>query len=136
MSKIKQALVEIGPCSTQKLAQYLIKQHSLSPEAARKQIQRARQAKELLTGKFNLSHNQQFVYLKSQQGTKLLRTNLLKTIRETNSALRLPLSGLAARGGLLPSELFATFSGLPISGRQPTSQSALDTLLDNGMVIK
>lgn len=136
MTVIGSALVELGPCSTQKLAQYLIEQYSLSPEAARKRIQRARQAKELLTANFNLSHNQQFVYLKGQQGTKLLRTNLLKTIKSTNSALRLPLSGLAARGGLLPAELFATFSGLPISGREPTAQTALDVLLECGMVVR
>jgi len=136
MGIVGDAVGALGPCSTQKLGQYLMDQISLTPEAARKRIQRARQAKEILTASFNLSHNQQFVYLKRHEGTKLLRTKLFKTINDDNSSLRLPLSGIQARGGLVPEDLFATFSGLPISGRNPIASNALAVLLENGMLFK
>lgn len=134
MTLVGEIVGSIGPCSTDMLAQILVKEHSLKPDAARKRIQRARASKEILTANFNLNHNQQFVYLKRHEGTKLLRTNLLSTINRTNSALRFPLSGIKARGGLIPKSLFPIFSGLPSSGRKPHLKDALEVLLEVGML--
>jgi hypothetical protein len=136
MSLVADSLSKIGPCSTQELAEYLVKEHSLRPDAARKRIQRARAAKEILAAGFNFAHNQQFVYLKRHESTKKLRDNLLRTISKTNSALRAPLSGVKARGGTIPRSLFATYSGLPSSGKQPTIDRALNLLLNNGLLVE
>ncbi len=127
-------MADIGPCTTVRLARELVKNHCLSPAAARKRIQRARQSNEVCTAAFNLAHNQQFIYLKRHLGTKLLRERLFSALRETNSALRFPLSGLRARGGLLPVQLFATFSGLPVVNSAMSSSQAQFQLSELGIL--
>lgn len=130
VDKVVQILDEAGPSLSSNIADILQTELKISPVAARKRIERAKKTGVVraLEG-LKFKHNEQFLFVQRQTGSKAFHSALLRALTETRSAYRLPLLGLSARGGSVPEYLFSTFSGLPIFGQKNiTANDALTKL--------
>lgn len=114
----KEALKELGPTLTSELALHLSQKNKISPETARKRIQRATENSEIkILDTINFAHNQSLAYLPEQFGTRLYHERLFSAMSAARSALRLPLAAMRARGGSVPNWLFPTIAGCPITAK-------------------
>lgn len=132
-------LEKIGPCLSSKLSVAICETEQITPSAARKRIERAKSTKEIFSiPGIRFRHNEQFVFLESHAHTEKLQRALFSALMECNSIYRLPLLGVAARGGVVSNELYPTYSGLPLSARKGRQNcyAALDHLKNAELLIQ
>ena len=138
MPSISDILERLGPCLSSRLSTELCAVKNIKAAAARKQIERAKLAKQILSVQgIKFQHNEQFLYTKKQERTKQLQAALLDALLGSRSAYRLPMLGVQARGGLIPSYLFPTFSGFPLLSRENRQDcnSALSHLIKSELLV-
>src|SRR6266446_1728761 len=123
VSFVESLLTEIGPGIASRLSAALVAR-GLSPEAARQQVSRARGDVRRLTA-LKLPRNEKFVYLEDQFGSSEYWDALKRDIDATNSVYGAALSGLTARGGVVPRACFDVVSGAPIRQRGQVSASVV-----------
>lgn len=132
-------LEKIGPCLSSKLAAEICKVEHITAAAARKRIERAKANREIYAvAGIRFRHNEQFVYLKSQATTEIMQKSLFSALLESNSIYRLPLLGIAARGGMISNGLYPTFAGLPLTARdgRQNCRSALTHLKNAELLVQ
>jgi hypothetical protein len=127
--EVLSTLNEIGPSLSSVLAHKLQADLNLSPAAARKRIERAKNDNLIKSlDKLSLKHKEQFLFTDEQTGSPDFRRALLNALDK--SSYRTALSGVMGRGSIVPHHLFSTFSGLPISDLKEglTGEACLDQL--------
>lgn len=128
--------LKTGPKLSSILAAELQFDQELSPQTARKRIERAKSSGEIASlDKLKFRRNEQFLYLPEHLGSELFRKNLLEALQHSRSSYRFPLQGIAARGGLVPCSIAKVFSGLPLQRKRlPYSEIVLDELASLGLL--
>lgn len=125
-----EALENIGPCLSTELADYLVRTHGLTPEAARKRVSRATSApkvKRLVHLTF--ARKARFLYLESDFMSESYLAALTKAIHQMGGAYSMALSAVEARS-IVPIDQFTIICGSPISQKKHLSaQSTLDRLV-------
>lgn len=116
---LSELLERTGPCLSSKLASFLCSELEIQPATARKRIERAKLAGEIFAVEgIKFRHNEQFLYTKGQEKSAQLQRALFDALVESSSAYRLPLLGIASRGGIVPDYLYPVISGFPLSARE------------------
>jgi hypothetical protein len=125
-----EALESIGPCLSTELAEYLVRTHGLTPEAARKRVSRATSAPMVKRlAHLTFSRKARFLYLESDFMSEPYWAALTQAIHQLGGAYSMALSAVEARG-IVPLDQFAIICGSPISQKKHLSaQSTLDRLV-------
>lgn len=121
MVPIVQYLEANGPSRSSVISQHLQETHGISAEAARQRIFRCSKPIEHISGL--LPKNERFLYLESQYEEEAYWKNLVIALRQTGSTYAAALDGILARGGMIPTEDFATISGAPITEKRNISHA-------------
>lgn len=135
--QLVEILSSLGPCLSSQLSQAIQSKSGVTAVAARKQIERAKETFAIQSfGALQLKHGEQFLYLREQGDTPAFRRALFKALEDSKSAYGRVLSGVTARGGIVPEFMFATVSGLPVQADngQHTAESSLDLLTTWGLL--
>lgn len=134
-NQVLETLNAIGPDLSSVVAGQLVNNFGMTSSAARKKIERARNSGDIYALNVRFKHNEQFLYTSQQAGTHDFRAKLLTALREIKSIYYLPLCGIAARGGIVLENHFATVSGLPLkSETEVAAEKALAVLLETGLL--
>ena len=120
MNPIEKALKKTGPARSHRLVEILTESLSISPEAARQRLSRARTPIERCPRSL-LPKREAFFYLENQHNTELYWQNLLRDLRETGAIYASAIDGLTARGGIVPVDEFLVVSGAPIALKKQIS---------------
>lgn len=129
----------IGPCVSSKLAAEICARQGITAATARKRIERAKKAGEILAVPgIRFKHNEQFLYASMHERTGQLQAALFEALVHSKSNFKIPLLGLQARGGIIPTYLFPAISGFPLLSREhrQNATKALSHLLETGLLIK
>ncbi len=137
--EVSEILKTAGPSLSSLVSQKLQQNTGVTAVAARKQIERAKQAGLIKAfGELQLKSNDQFLYLEEHESTGEFRKALFSALVETRSAYAKPLLGLMARGGIIPYFVFPTISALPVQAPADSSHlvadDALSSLINWGLV--
>ena len=131
---IADILKRVGPSRTGILAEILMESLSISPEAARQRLSRARTPIERFPRGL-LPRNEDFLYLTHQRGSERYWNNLLRDLRDRRSVYACSIDALAARGGIVPVREFAVVSGAPVALQKHISVAQAEkTLLLLGVI--
>lgn len=118
-----------------RLADYLTDTLSVSPEAARKQISRARGNGVSRLPQNVLPKGEGFLYLQDDWASERFWTSLLADMRATHSIYGIAMGGLMARGGVAQTASFKVVSGAPVAQkRQVPVEGVIQRLTDVGLI--
>lgn len=130
---VEQTLNDIGPCVSTRLVEALVKDHGLTPEAARKRVSRSTSIKKLAYLKF--PRNARFVYLQSDYASPEFWDALVRALLEETIAYGGGLAALLARGGIMLQAHFSIACGAPLAQKRHLSPAAiLDRLKEAKLV--
>jgi hypothetical protein len=105
-----------------------------SPEAARQRLSRLPGDVQVLHG-LPFPKRARFIYLQDQWGSDEYWASLIRHIKEANPAYAAALSGVRARGGILPAAHFDVASGSPIlQKKHVASATVLTRLISVGLL--
>lgn len=131
---IKDALEELGPCLSTKLANYLVEKHGLSSEAARQRISRASDEFQKLKS-LPFARGATFVYLKRQYATDEYWENLYEAIFSVDGAYSWALAAVLCRE-ILPVHHFHIACGAPIAQKRHIASAAvLKRMTEAGVLV-
>lgn len=112
MTTISQYLSEHGPSRSSLIVAALVA-GGASPEAARQRLSRA--AKQIRRFPIPLLPKREaFLYLEKDRNTDRFWKNFVRDLRATNSVYAAAIDGLAARGGFIRADQFASISGATV----------------------
>lgn len=131
---VEQILLSHGPCLSSDLASALIRNHGLTPEAARQRISRRRgEVKSLAYITF--PRRARFIYLQSQFGSSGYWNNLIEALQKTRSAYGYALMALRARQGIMRTDQFVIACGSPTRQvKHLSAETVLQRLQQAGLV--
>lgn len=129
------ALNEIGPCLSTKLASFLIETHGLSPDAARQRISRAPKEVRRLSS-LPFAHSAKFMYLQGQYSSSDYWDSLYEAIFSVEGTYSRALAAVLARE-VMPVHHFLIACGAPIAQkRHIASTVALKRLKESGILVE
>jgi hypothetical protein len=102
-----------GPSLTSDVAQFLVDNHGLKPDAARQRVSRTRTAVKRLAY-ITFPRKARFIYLQQQYGSPQYWEKLVEALIRTRSAYGLAIESILQRGGLIPVKHFAIACGAPM----------------------
>ncbi len=117
------ALKQLGPCLSTDLTDYLIKQHQLTPTAARQRVSRAPPEVKSLSH-LPFQRKSRFLYLQSEWASRKYWRNLYQAIDDTKGPYARALSAVRARK-ILPIVHFAIACGAPLAQKKHISADAV-----------
>lgn len=134
MNLLCQALKKTGPCLSSELAEALVEQHGLSPEAARQRVSRgAPGVNKLKSLKF--PNRSVFVYFQEDYRNHEFNIKLTSSILKSKSSYSYALMSILARGGIVRKDVFYISCGSPIQQKKKMpSSSVAKRFLDSGVV--
>jgi hypothetical protein len=135
MSSITHFLEQHGPTRSSKLADWLVTNEGISPEAARKRLSRLKPPLHRFPVPL-LPKGESFVYHVDQRKEERFWLQFLMGMRETRSTFGAALDALIARGGLVVDSEFAVLAGTSQTGitGQLMSKTIADRLKGAGAV--
>ena len=132
---IVNALKRLGPCLSTDLTDYLVKQHRLTPAAARQRVSRA-PAEVKSLGHLPFQRKSRFLYLQSDWASPRYWLNLYQAIDDTKGPYARALSAVRARE-VLPIAHFRIACGAPIAQKKQISADAvLQRLVSANVLVK
>ena len=129
-SKLSALIEREGPGLTSKFLTILRKQ-GLSPDAARKHLERAKKDYRSLKG-LKFTKNTRFIFLPYQFDTPIFWHNLEQALYEAGMSYWSALQVLKAHGGIVPKKLFRRIAGTP---EKRVGQVPPDTILERMVAI-
>lgn len=123
---LEEILKRNGPCLSTDLAQLLIVQEGLSPEAARKRVSRGCSGLKRLAY-LPFPRKAKFLYLQKDYGSPWYWDALKKAIQNNSPAYGPAMAALIQRGGIMPRKHFLIACGAPL---QQKKRLSAETLLD------
>lgn len=137
MSKnnVEQILRAHGPMLSTELTRRLISSYGVSPEAARKQVQRGCDGMTRLS-QIVFPHRARFIYLQKDFGSPYFFQALLTSLEQANSAYFFALGALIERGGAMPINHFLIACGAPISQKGHVSAAQIIERLEKSGLLK
>ncbi|MCX6132634.1 MAG: hypothetical protein NTU47_02375 [Ignavibacteriales bacterium] len=135
MTTIEQLLRTLGPSLSSTLCAELVSRDGVSNDAARKRISRVGTDVRRLGG-VRLRNRESILFLDEHLQTEEFHQKLAQILKSTNGAYANAINGLNTRGGIMPVNLFPTFSGLPIrrSKGHLMHCHVEETLVNNGIL--
>ncbi|WP_308724895.1 hypothetical protein [Metapseudomonas otitidis] len=131
---IIEALEELGPCLSTKLASHLVAHYDLSQDAARQRISRAPKNEVRRLSSLPFPHRAAFVYLKSQYGTEEYWNNLYEAILSVEGTYSRAVASVLCRE-MVPVHHFHIACGAPSAQKgHIASRAALKRLTDAGVL--
>ncbi|WP_053184901.1 hypothetical protein [Pseudomonas thivervalensis] len=135
MDTIADYLDVMGPCLASKVAEWLVTDQKITPEAARKRLSRvAAPIRSFPVPLF--PKGARFLYLESQRGSEEFWLALYRDLRSTGSIYGIALDGLAARQGSVRYDDFDVVSGattVPVK-KQVTVKTVVTRLCQAGLL--
>ena len=113
MGRVEEILKKYGPMLSGKLANILEKNHSISNEAARQAISRARAPVQKLKV-FPFNKNQVFCYLEEQYNSRLYRDKLYESLKKESLAVAVILHALENTNNIMKKSMLPIYSKSPI----------------------
>lgn len=113
MGRVEEILKKYGPMLSGKLANILGKNHSISNEAARQAISRARAPVQKLKV-FPFNKNQVFCYLEEQYNSRLYRDKLYESLKKESLAVAVILHALENTNNIMKKSMLPIYSKSPI----------------------
>jgi hypothetical protein len=135
MVSISNFLEQHGPTRAAKLAEWLVSEQGISPEAARKRVSRLKSPLYRFPVPL-LPKGESFVYHVDQRKEERFWPELLKAMRDTRSIFGVAIDGLIARGGLVPDSEFSVLAGTSQTGirGQLMAKTIADRLKSAGVI--
>lgn len=137
MTTVKQFLEEQGPSRAAKVAEWLVYQEKISPDAARKRLESGRLPAQVKSFPVRLlPKGERFLYLEEQRKEERFWPLFHQAMRDTKSIYGAALDGLIARSGIVTQSEFDVISGaaaLPLKG-QVMSKNVAETLKMAGAI--
>lgn len=137
MTSIPEFLQEQGPSRAGLVAEWLINEEGISPEAARKRLEIRRLAPSVKSFPAGLlPKGERFLYLQSQRQEEWFWPRFHQAMRDTKSVYGAAIDGLIARKGVVEQLEFAVCSGASLTGlkRQVMASSVADQLQKAGVI--
>ncbi|WP_124982003.1 hypothetical protein [Ralstonia solanacearum] len=134
MDLVEQTLRRIGPCISTQLVEALVKEHGLTPVAARQRVSRSRTVKRLAFLPF--PRNARFVYLQSDYAAPEFWQALTGALLAHSVAHGGALAALMARGGLMPRVHFDIACGAPVAQRGHLSPASILDRLERANLVQ
>jgi hypothetical protein len=116
------------------LSERLCADHGTTPEAARKRLSRARPPIRSYPVSL-LPKREAFFYLQNDRGSDRFWLNLMRDMRETDSAAAAAIDGLMARGGVVAAEEFPVISGAPVKQKKQIPGELILSRLEEARLI-
>lgn len=117
MASISDYLATNGPSRSSDVADWLVKEESLSSDAARKRLSVVRLKPPVLAFPVQLLPKKEaFLYLQHQRKEERFWLKYLAAMRESKSVFGLAIDGLVARRGVISVDEFAVISGASATG--------------------
>lgn len=113
MGRVEEILKKYGPMLSGKLANILEKNHSISNEAARQAISRARAPVQKLKV-FPFNKNQVFCYLEEQYNSRLYRDKLYESLKKESLAVAVILHALENTNNIMKKVCFQFIQNLQL----------------------
>lgn len=137
MSKnnVEQILRAHGPMLSTELTKRLISSYGVSPEAARKQVQRGCDGMTRLS-QIVFPHRARFIYLQKDFGSPYFFQALLSSLEQANNTYFYALEALIERGGAMPINHFLIACGAPISQKGHVSAAQVIERLEKSGLLK
>ncbi|WP_203561213.1 hypothetical protein [Jiella pacifica] len=132
---IEKFLEARGPCLSSEVADYLVKNLTISPVAARKRVSRLSGNVRRL-GYVTFPRKARFLYLEKQFGSPHYWKNLVEALMQTNSAYGHAIAALRQRGGIVPDRLFPIVCGAPVAQLKHLSPESIFTRLSEAGLLK
>ncbi|AZE39148.1 hypothetical protein C4K06_6160 [Pseudomonas chlororaphis subsp. aureofaciens] len=133
------ALIELleqnGPMLSSDLSKLLETQYGLSPEAARKRVERGCQGINRLSHVI-FPHRARFVYRQDDYGSPYFFDNLMETLKKTRSTYFAAFQALGLRGNVMPRAHFLIACGAPVSQKKHVSAESLLERLVKATLVK
>ena len=127
-------LDKTGPMLSSDLSKLLEAKYGLSPEAARKRVERGCPGVNRLNH-IVFPHRARFVYRQEDYGSPYFFDNLMEALKKTRSAYFAALQALALRGNVMPRAHFLIACGAPVAQkRHISSESLLERLVKASLV--
>ena len=117
MDAIATLLDTLGPMRSSMLSERLCADHGTTPEAARKRLSRVRPPIRSYPVSL-LPKREAFFYLQKDRNSERFWSNLMRDMRETESAAAAAIDGLMARGGIVAVDEFPVISGAPVKQKK------------------
>lgn len=135
MDAIASFLRDLGPTRSSVLSERLRTDCRITPEAARKRLSRAR--KPICRYKVRLLPKQEaFFYLEDDWLSERFWSNLLRDMRDTDSAGAAAFDGLMARGGVVSAGEFSVISGAPVKQKKHISSALVLARLEEARLVR
>jgi hypothetical protein len=117
MTSLIEFLDREGPSRSSAVAEWLVKEEGISPEAARKRLSAPRIKEPVRAFPVGLlPKKESFLYLQEQRQEDQFWLRFLGAMRESNSVFGLAIDGLLARRGVVTEAEFAVISGASATG--------------------
>lgn len=139
MANLIEFLEREGPCRSSAVAEWLVKEEGISPEAARKRLSGPRIKEPVRAFPVGLlPKKENFLYLQEQRQSEQFWVRFLTAMRETSSVFGLAIDGLIARCGVVTEAEFAVISGASSTGvkGQLMADSVAERLLVAGVLAR
>jgi hypothetical protein len=117
MTDLTDFLQREGPSRSSAVAEWLVKEEGISPEAARKRLSGPRIKEPVRAFPVGLlPKKESFLYLQDQRQEDRFWLRFLDAMRESNSVFGLAIDGMLARHGVVTEAEFAVISGASATG--------------------
>lgn len=122
-----------GPRLSGDVAGAIVETLGISPQAARKRIERLLRSESIRTVNLTFPRRAQFLYLPAQYGSPRFWRNLATALEESNGAYARAIWALRARGGVIPLTHFESAAGSSSGARQLSGESVYKRLVAVGL---
>ena len=128
-------LKQTGPLLSSDLSKLLETKSGLTPEAARKRVERGCAGVTRLNH-IIFPHRARFCYLQDDYGSPLFFDNLMEALKKTRSSYFAALQALALRGNVMPRRHFLIACGAPVAQKKHISAETLLERLVKATLVK
>ncbi len=135
MDAIATLLDTLGPMRSSMLSERLCADHGTTPEAARKRLSRVRPPIRSYPVSL-LPKREAFFYLQKDRNLERFWSNLMRDMRETESAAAAAIDGLMARGGIVAVDEFPVISGAPVKQKKQIPTELILKRLEEAQFIR
>lgn len=135
MDAVTSLLNTLGPMRSSLLSERLCADHGTTPEAARKRLSRVQPPIRSYPISL-LPKREAFFYLQEDRGSERFWSNLMRDMRETQSAGSAAIDGLIARGGIVSSDEFPVISGAPVKQKKQIPTELILRRLEEARLIR